>query len=116
MKAYKEMNKKEQKAYKNIKWAANDYIFGLENGCFDTEKGSEQYNDYYAQLNDLESLINIVYGEATSAVYDEGGVSFNEQAQAYIKDIRFCGKEFLMEVTRYFCEKFQKEALADLAE
>lgn len=115
MKAYKEMNAKERKAYNNIKWAANDYIFGLENGCFDTEKGSQQYNDYYNSLNDLESLINIVYGEALSAVYCEGGTFGGAEAVAYIKDIRFCGKEFLMEVTRHFCEKFQKEALEDLA-
>lgn len=114
MKDFKEMNAKERKAYKNIKNAAIDYIYGLENGCFDSDKGSEEYNDYFEQLNNLEALVQMVYTEGTSAVYEEGFSAGNAWAKSYIKDIRFCGKEFLMEVTRYFCTMFQAEVLADL--
>lgn len=114
LKDFKDMNAKERKAYKNIDNAAIDHIYGLENGCFDTDKGSEEYNGYYEQLNDLEGLIEYVYNEAISAVYEKGCTYGGAAAQAYIKDIRFCGKEFLMEVTRYFCEKYQAEVLADL--
>ena len=114
MKSYNDMNAKEKKAYTNIDNAAIDYIYGLENGCFDSEKGSQEYNDYYEQLNDLESLIKIVYLEAINSVYTDGAVFGGSAAKAYIKDIRFCGKEFLMEVTTHFCKKYQAEVLADL--
>lgn len=115
MKEYKEMNAKERKAHENIKNAAADYIYSLENGCFDSEKGSEEYNNYYEQLNDLEALVSVVYTEAISSVYTDDGAAFGgAAAKAYIKDIRFCGKEFLMEVTRHFCKQYQSEVLADL--
>ncbi len=115
MKRFEEMSAKERKAYNNIKNAAADYIYSLENGCFDSGEGSEEYNDYYKQLTNLESLIDVVYGEAISSVYtDDGAACGGAAAKAYIKDIRFCGKEFLLEVTRYFCEKYQAEVLADL--
>lgn len=114
MKDFMEMNMKERKAYNNIKNAAIDYIYGLENGCFDSDKDSGEYNDYFTQLNDLESLIEMVYIEAINTVYMNGMVSGGAAAKAYIKDIRFCGKEFLMEVTRHFCTMFQAEVLADL--
>lgn len=115
MKSYNEMNLKERKAYNNIENAAIDYIFGLENGCFDSQKGSEEYNNYYEQISDLETLIPIVYGEAINAIYtDDGAVLGGRTAKQQIKDIRFCGKEFLMEVTTYFCKKYQAEVLEDL--
>ena len=114
MKAFEKMNLKERKAYKNIKNAAIDYIYGLQNGCFDSSD-TEEYNNYYNQLNDYEALVDIVYKEAISAVYTGDGAVFGgKAANAYIKDIRFCGKDFLMEVTKYFCLKYQQEALADL--
>lgn len=86
----------------------------MQNGCFDSEKGSQEYQDYYTQLNNLENLIGVVYKEAISAVYGGDFISFNSQAKAYINDIKFCGKEFLMKLATQFCEQYQKEALADL--
>lgn len=112
MKPYEEMTLRERKAYRNVKNAAEDYIYSLLNGCFDEE---EAYEDYVKELSDLEYLKKVVYTEALSAVYDEGCSFGGEGAKAYIKDIRFCGKPFLEELVDYFCRKFQTEALNDLA-
>lgn len=64
--------------------------------------------------NRVQALIGVVYKEAISAVYGGDFISFNSQAKAYINDIKFCGKEFLMKLATQFCEQYQKEALADL--
>lgn len=110
----KAMNAKQRKAFKNINNAAADYIYGLENGCLDSEKGSQQYNDYYNQIKDLDALMDIVYSEALHTVYDRGGVLGGKAAKAYLNDIKFCGKEFLLEVVRDRCTKFQADVLNDL--
>lgn len=65
---FSEMNARQKKAASNIKYAAIDYIFGLQNGCFDSEINSQQYNDYYNALKDTEELISIVYSIATTDV------------------------------------------------
>lgn len=115
MKDFNDMTAKEMKAYKNIKNAACDYVYSIQNGCYDSQVDSEEYNDYYNHLNDLDALVDAVYVEAISAVYTDDGTTFGgSAAKAYIKDIRFCGKEFLMEVTRHFCKKYQEEVLVDL--
>ena len=33
---------------------------------------------------------------ATTDLYDDGSCCFNQAAERYLKDIRFCGKEWLM--------------------
>lgn len=109
-----ECNSRQKKAYLNFKGAAIDYIFGLQNGCLDSEKGSTEYQDYYAGLEDLESLIGMVYSEGISTVYSKGMISSGKVAEAYLKDIRFCGKQFLEELAVQFCTKFQREALDEL--
>lgn len=114
MKKFNECNACEKKAWKNIKNAAADYIFGMQNGCFDNEVGSQAYNDYKKELEDLETLINVVYHEAITSVYNEGSIYFGKGAESAIRDIRFCGKEFLLEVTEHFCRKYQAEALAEI--
>lgn len=111
---FSEMNERKKKATKNIKYAAEDYIFSLLNGCFDSEKGSKEYNNYLNELKDTDGLINTVYSEATTNIYEEGYCCFNSDAQKAIKDIRFCGKEFLMKTTKHYVEKYQAEALAEL--
>lgn len=111
---YSECDLRQKKAYKNIKNAAADYIFGLQNGCFDHDKNSQEYRDYFNELNNLPKLIEKVYAEAISAVYDGDSIMFGRAAEAYIRDVRFCGKDFLMKVVTQFCEKYQKEALSDL--
>lgn len=88
MKTYKECNAREKKAWNNIKYAAEDYIFGLQNGCFDSAKGSQMYNDYYAQIKDLNGLIEKVYGEALSAHYGEGFVDGSSALCIRVKRLR----------------------------
>lgn len=111
---FNECDQRQKKAFNNFKWAAIDYIFGLQNGCFDSEKGSTEYQDYYSELQDLPSLIDTVYREAISSIYNEGFSGGGKAAETFLKDIRFCGKEFLMQLATQFCTKYQKEALEDL--
>lgn len=112
---YEECDARQRKAYKNFKNAAVDYIYGLENGCFDNEENSQEYQSYLNALQDLEGLIGVVYSEAISTVYTEDGmITGNRYAKAMLQDIRFCGKEFLMQLATQFCEQFQKEVLTDL--
>lgn len=111
---FSECNARQIKAWKNIKYAASDYIFGMMNGCLDNPKDSKEYKDYMDGLTDLENLISTVYKEAITNVYEEGCCSFGAGAEAYIRDIRFCGKEFIMQVVTHYCKKYQQEALDDL--
>lgn len=111
---FNECNQRQKKAFNNFKWAAIDYIFGLQNGCFDSEKGSAEYQNYYMELQDLTSLIDTVYKAAINSIYSEGFSGGGKAAETFLKDIRFCGKEFLMQLAKQFCMKYQKEALAGL--
>lgn len=111
---FSEMNERQKKASINIKYAAIDYIFGLQNGCFDSDPESQEYKDYYSALKDTEGLIEVIYNMATHDIYREGSCYFGGDAQKMIKDIRFCGKEFLMKVVKHFVKKYQSEALEEL--
>ena len=111
---FSECNARQKKAWRNVKYAASDYIFGLMNGCLDNPKDSATYKDYMDALSDLSGLSDAVYGEAITNVYDEGSCSFGVGAAAYMKDIRFCGKEFIMKVTTHYYKKYQQEALDGL--
>lgn len=112
---YSECNNRQKKAWANIARAASDYIFGLVNGCLDSDKNSAEYQDYRQALDDIDGLIEAVYHEATTTIYTGGGgCMFGKGAEAWLKDIRFCGKEFLMRVTTHYCKKFQQEALAQI--
>lgn len=115
MKKFSECNDREKKAWKNIKNAAADYIFGLQNGCFDNEADSIEYHNYKEGLENYNELVNVVYNEALTTIYTGGGgCFFGEGAERFLLDIRFCGKEFLMEVTEHFVKKYQAEALAEI--
>lgn len=115
MKKFSECTPREKKAWKNIKNAAADYIFGLENGCFDNAVDSIEYRNYKEGLEDYDGLVKVVYSEALTTIYGEGGgCFFGSGAEAFLKDIRFCGKDFLMEVTEHFVKKYQAEALAEI--
>lgn len=112
---FSECNARQKKAWINIKNAASDYIFGLVNGCLDNSPDSEEYNDYRQGLEDLNDIIETVYNEAITTIYTGGGGCFSGKgAESQLKDIRFCGKEFLMRVTTYYCKKFQQEALDEI--
>ena len=90
------MNEKQRKAAQNIRHAANDMLGGLENAKFDYDTDDAEYIEAEAMLKDHDALVKQLYTMATTAVYRPGLCSFNKAAEAYIKDIRFCGKEWLM--------------------
>lgn len=96
-----DMNVRQKKAFYNIKWAANDLLGGLENTMLDYPEGSDEYKSAYELLHDHKELVNRLYEMATTAVYGEGFCGFGKQYQMAIRDINFCGKEWLMER----CEK-----------
>lgn len=92
-----EMNARQKKAFYNIKYAAHDLLGGLENIMLDYPESSEEYKRAKALLNNHNALVAELYYNATSAVYDDGAVWFGEYAKKFIRDINFCGKEWLME-------------------
>lgn len=97
MTKYAEMNERQKKAYKNIKYAAYDIIGGLENTMEDNSEDSEEYIRAKNTLEDHEGLVNLIYLEATTNYYEPGFCGFSTMYQKFMKDIRFCGKEWLME-------------------
>ena len=103
---YSEMNERQKKAFKNIKYAAYDLIGGLENTMLDYPKDHEEYIEAKNFLSDHEALVKEVYHMATSSLYDDGACFFGGYADRIIRDINFCGKEFLMQCCE---ERVRKE-------
>lgn len=96
-----EMNQRQKKAFYNIYYAANDLLGGLENTMLDYPEDSDEYKSAESLLNDHNRLVEILYQMATTALYDEGFCGFGRAYQMAIRDINFCGKDWLMER----CEK-----------
>ena len=94
---YADCTPRQKKAYRNILNASNWLLGGLENTMLDNPEGSEEYESAKATLADHEGLVNELYRMATTELYDEGSCCFNASAASYLKDIRFCGREWLME-------------------
>ena len=98
----REMNATQKKAFINIKWAANDLLGGLENTMEDNPEDSKEYQSAKAMLADHDALVKELYYMATTAIYGEGFCCFNQATcQRELREINFCGKEWLME----HCEK-----------
>lgn len=93
-----QMDRRERKAYNNIRFAANDLLGGLENTLLDNPKDSNEYQNAKALLEDHDELVEMLYMNATTAIYDVGYVGFSSSHQALIRDIRFLGKEKLMQM------------------
>lgn len=93
---YAECNARQKKAYANIYHAANWLLGGLENTCLDNQPGTPEYDSAKAILDDHDELVHELYQMATTDVYDEGSCVFGQTAEKYLKDIRFCGKDWLM--------------------
>lgn len=91
-----ECNAKQKKAYLNIYHAANWLIGGLENTMLDNLPDSEEYKNAKAALEDHEGLVNELYETAISEVYTDGAMYFGANARSFLKDVRFCGKDWLM--------------------
>ena len=49
-----------------------------------------------ATLANHDGLVAELYSMATTDIYDDGSCCFSQAANSYLKDIRFCGKEWLM--------------------
>ena len=92
-----EMNTQQKKAFYNIRNAADYLIGGLENTMEDYPEDSEEYQEAQATLDDHDLLVNQIYDLALTEIFLEGANIFGKAAEAYLKDIRFCGKEWLME-------------------
>lgn len=96
-----DMDKRQKKAFYNIKYAAMDLLGGLENILLDYSENSEEYKSAKRLLNDHNRLVETLYKRATSEVYGEGFCGFGKAYQMIIRDINFCGKEWLIDC----CEK-----------
>ena len=93
---YADCNARQKKAYANIYHAAEQIIGGLENTLLDSLPEDEWYIDAAARLADHEGLVNEIYEAATTEVYGDGFCRFGPAAERYVRDIRFCGKDWLM--------------------
>ena len=93
---YADCNARQKKAYRNIYHASNWLLGGLENTMLENPEGSEEYQSAKAALADHDGLVAELYRMATTDVYDDGSCCFSQAAGSFLKDIRFCGKEWLM--------------------
>ena len=94
---YSEMNYRQKKAYANIYHALNWLLGGLENTLQDYDEESEEYREAKAQLDDHAGLVETVYDMASTDIYGPGSCYFGAGARSFLRDIRFCGREWLME-------------------
>lgn len=93
---YADCNERQKKAFRNIYYAANFLIGGLENTISDYA-GYPEAAMAEKELADHEGLVKTVYNMAINEVHTEGSMQFGPAAESYLKDVRFCGKEWLME-------------------
>ena len=96
-----EMTARQKKAFINIYHASNHLLGGLENTISDNSPGTPEHENAKAMLADHDALVRELYSMATTAVYAEGLCGFGLGYQLFIREINFCGKEWLMER----CEK-----------
>lgn len=92
-----EMNARQKKAFYNVVHASNFLIGGLENTMLDNSEDTEAYQDAEKLLADHEALKATIYDMAINDIYGDGFCQVGEEVKKYLKDIRFCGKEFIME-------------------
>lgn len=98
---YSECNAHQRKAYENIYHACNWLIGGLENTMSDNDPESLEFKNAKAKLEDHDALVEELYDMATTDIYGDGACYFGGGVSSFLKDIRFCGKDWLMER----CEK-----------
>lgn len=97
-----EMNTRQLKAFYNVKHASNDLIGGLENALYDNDVNSDEYKRAFNLLNNHDELVKCLYEMATTAIYGDGYCCFDKRTtQMYLREINFCGKDWIMER----CEK-----------
>ena len=102
------LNMKQKKAVKNIRYCADDK-WEYVNGWYD-----EENEDYRAFMLNPESLFDSIYTDSLTNEYDVGYVAFSSAAHERIRDIRFCGKEFLERVTFFYLIELMQEAFGEV--
>ena len=91
--------KRQDKAIWNIKYASEQFIGELINALYDYDENSSGYISTKELLNNHDALVREVYHLATNNIYGEGGFSQSgAYASSFIRDIRFCGSEWLMSI------------------
>lgn len=100
-----EYNARQKRAIKNIKYATYNYIGGLENTLQDYSEDSEEYKMAKDILDDHDNLVAEIYDMATHNLYDEGYEGFGAWAYAQVRDLKFCGKAWLIEQIEKRLEK-----------
>ena len=108
VKKLSELNMKQKKAVKNIKWCANDQWSYVNSWYDERSMGAREF------ILDARALFDTIYSESLENVYDEGSCTFNSGAQSYLKDIRFCGKKFLKTAALYYTAKLLEEAVPEV--
>ena len=94
---FAECNARQKKAYANIYHAANWLIGGLENTLADHGKDDPEYKSAEARLADHDGLVAELYEAATTDLYGDGFCEWGIAVDKFLRDIRFCGKAWLME-------------------
>lgn len=99
---------RQKKAIRNIKYCANDQ-WGYVNSWYDEK--SESARNY---MLDATDLFKTIYQESMRNVYDEGSVYFGTAAEEFMKDVRFCGTEFLKKVCLYYTAALLEESVYEV--
>lgn len=91
-----EMNGHQRIAARQIRYAINDIVGGLENTTYDYPVDSEAYQNATATLEDHELLTAMVYDGIMECTYGEGWVHCRPT-----DEVKFAGKDFLMNYIDY---------------
>lgn len=101
-------NLKQKKAIKNIKYCSDDQWQFVNSWYDEKSEGAREY-----MISPRELFVTI-YKESLENVYDEGFCGFGGWAESYLKDIRFCGKEFLQKVVFYYLAELLEESVPEV--
>lgn len=88
------LNYNQKLARRNIKYACYDLLGGLENLAMDSREGSEEWCYAMNLLEDHNELCKELYNMAINDLYLEGACFYDCSA---VTQIRFCGKDWLMQ-------------------
>lgn len=94
-----------RKAIRNIRYCANDQ-WGYVNSWLDHRDESAR-----AYVMNARELFDTIYDESLKNVYDEGSVHFGSHCESYLKEIKFCGKNFLQRVCLYYTAALLEDSI-----
>jgi len=98
-------NARQKLAYENIQNAADQRIGELENCLSDYPPEYEAYQSAERELNDHDQLVKDIYEMAISGYYQPGCAYVGASGQKMSRQVRFCGKEWLMKATEEIVTK-----------